>query len=79
MTVSLRKLVREPLRVKRWTQAGKPVLVTDDGQSLWVLRSAATSDKRHRHREAIDDLLDDVLREPRSKVSAAILLSESRR
>ncbi len=36
-TISLRTLVREPLKVKRMTRTGKPVQVTDNGKPLWMI------------------------------------------
>ena len=79
-TVSLRTLVREPLKVKKLTRAGKSVQVTDNGEPLWILQAAAGTDADEtERRRAIDELLDEVLREKPSKVSAARLLEESRR
>ena len=79
-TIPLRTLVREPLKVKRMTRAGKSVCVTDNGRPLWVLQPAeeATSDKDRRRRE-IDEVLDEVLRGPRSKISLSKIVLESRR
>ena len=78
-TVTLRTLVREPLKVKRMTRTGKPVQVTDNGEPLWILRSAdGIADEEERLR-ATDEILDEVLREKPSKISAAKLLEESRR
>lgn len=79
-TVSLRTLVREPLKVKRITRTGKPVEVTDNGRPLWILRPAEGTDSNEAdRRRAIDEILDEVLREKPSKISAARLLEESRR
>ena len=79
-TISLRTLVREPLKVKRMTRTGKPVQVTDNGEPLWILHPANGTDADEvERRRAIDDILDEVLREKPSKVSAAKLLEESRR
>jgi hypothetical protein len=36
-SITLRTLVREPLKVKRITRAGKAVQVTDNGKPLWIL------------------------------------------
>jgi len=76
----LRTLVREPLKVKRMTRTGKPVQVTDNGEPLWILQPAngMESDEAERRR-AIDEILDEVLHEKPSKISAARLLDESRR
>lgn len=79
-TISLRTLVREPLKVKRMTRAGISVQVTDNGEPLWILRPAeGTKADEADRRRAIDEILDEVLREKRSKISAARLLEESRR
>ena len=79
-TISLRTLVREPLKVKRMTRAGQSVQVTDNGEPLWILQPAngMESDEAERRR-AIDEILDEVLHEKPSKISAARLLDESRR
>jgi len=37
-TIPLRQLLRQPLKVKRWTRAGQSVQVTDNGRPLWVIR-----------------------------------------
>jgi len=79
-TISLRALLRQPLKVKRLTRAGKPVQVTDNGQPLWILHSAnGTETDEVERRRAIDQILDEVLHEKPSKISAAKLLEESRR
>jgi len=79
-SISLRTLVREPLKVKRMTRAGKPVQVTDNGSPLWILHPANGTDAdESERRRAVDEILDEVLREEPSKVSAAKLLEESRR
>jgi hypothetical protein len=79
-TISLRTLVREPLKVKRMTRAGQSVQVTDNGEPLWILQPAnGTAADEEERRRAIDEILDEVLREKPSKISAAKLLEESRR
>ena len=79
-TISLRTLVREPLKVKRMTRTGKPVQVTDNGRPLWVLQPAdGSADDEAERRRAIDEIFDEVLRERPSKISAVRLLEESRR
>jgi hypothetical protein len=78
-TVTLRMLVREPIKVKRITRTGSPVQVTDNGQPLWIIHPAdAKLDEAERIR-AIDEVLDEVLREQPSKISLAKVLDESRR
>ncbi len=79
-TITLRTLVREPLKVKRMTRTGNPVQVTDNGEPLWILHPAKGTDTDEaERRRAIDEVLDEVLREKPSKISAAKLLEESRR
>jgi hypothetical protein len=78
-TISLRTLVREPLKVKRMTRAGQSVRVTDNGKPLWILQSANASVDEAERLRATDEILDEVLRGRPSKVSAARLLEESRR
>jgi hypothetical protein len=78
-TITLRTLVREPLKVKRWTRTGQSVQVTDSGEPLWVLQPAAAAPEAEERRRATMDILNEVLREKASRVSAARLLEESRR
>jgi len=79
-TISLRTLVREPLRVKRMTRAGRSVQVTDNGHPLWILQPAngTVADEERRRRE-IEAELVDVLRGPRSKIPLSKIVLESRR
>ncbi len=78
-TIPLRQLVREPLKVKRWTRAGQTVAVTDNGQPLWVIQAAAPDGLPPRRELEIDDILDEVLAEAPSGTSAVDLLEDSRR
>jgi hypothetical protein len=79
-TITLRTLVRQPLKVKRLTRAGKSVQVTDNGVPLWILQPAGgTSADEAERRRAIDAIFDEVLGERPSAISAARLLEESRR
>jgi len=75
-TISLRTLVREPLKVKRMTRAGQPVQVTDNGKPLWILQPAngTEADEAERRRA-----IDEVLREKPSKISLSKIVLESRR
>jgi hypothetical protein len=79
-SISLRTLVRQPLRVKRMTRGGQSVQVTDNGEPLWILQPAGgnATDEAER-RQGIDEILEEVLHEKVSEVSAAKLLDESRR
>jgi hypothetical protein len=62
------------------TRTGKPVQVTDNGQPLWILQPAnGTETDEADRRQAIDKILDEVLHEKPSKISAAKILEESRR
>jgi len=79
-TVTLRTLVREPLKVKRLTRAGQAVQVTDNGEPLWILHPAnGTAADEAERRRAIDEVLDEVLREKPSKISLSKIVLESRR
>ena len=77
-TISLRTLLREPLKVKRLTRAGQPVQVADNGEPLWILQPGHDTARDEVGRlRAIDEILDEVLREKPSRISAAKLLEES--
>jgi len=79
-SIPLRTLLREPLKVKRMTRAGKSVEVTDHGEPLWILQPAAGTDADEAERcRAIDEILDEVLREKPSKISLSKIVLESRR
>jgi len=78
-TISLRTLVREPLKVKRMTRTGKPVQVTDNGKPLWILKPANGADDETERLRVTDEILDEVLRGRPSSISAVRLLQESRR
>jgi hypothetical protein len=78
-TIPLRTLLREPLKVKRITRTGKSVQITDNGEPLWIIQPAITTIDEERRRREIDELLDEVLRGPRSKISLSKLVLESRR
>jgi len=79
-TISLRTLVREPRKVKRMTRTGKPVQVTDNGKPLWILQPANGTDADEAERvRAIDEVLDEVVREKPSKISLSKIVLESRR
>ena len=79
-TITLRTLVREPLKVKRLMRAGKPVQVTDRGRPLWILQPAnGTAADEERRRREIEEELAAVLREPMSKIPLSKIVLESRR
>lgn len=79
-TIPLRRLLREPIKVKKWTRAGRVVQVTDNGQPLWVIQGAAPhkEDEAERKRSILQ-MLDEMLRQPKSAVSLSRLIKESRR
>jgi antitoxin (DNA-binding transcriptional repressor) of toxin-antitoxin stability system len=78
-TITLRTLVREPLKVKRMTRAGKTVQVTDNGEPLWVIQSAVPHHDEEQRRREIEELFDEVRRGPRSKIPLSRIVLESRR
>jgi hypothetical protein len=79
-TISLRTLLRDPLRIARMTRAGKSITVTEKGEPLWILRPANGTGANEAERiRAIDEVLDEVLREKRSKISLSKIVGESRR
>ncbi len=79
-TIPLRTLIREPLKVKRMTRSGQAVQVTDNGEPLWILQPASgTPENEAERRRKIDEVLDEVLGEKPSRISAVKLLEESRR
>ena len=69
-TISLRTLVREPRKVKRITRTGASVQVTDNGLPLWILQPAnGTADDEAERIRAIDEILNEILREKPSGIS----------
>lgn len=79
-TISLRTLVREPVKVKRMTRAGNSVQVTDNGRPLWILQPANGTEADEKRRQCeIEEALAEVLRGPRSKLPLSRIVLESRR
>ncbi len=78
-TIPLRSLLREPIKVKRLTRSGQSVQVTDNGKPLWVIQPATQEEENPERARAIDELLDEALRSPRSKVSLSEILEKERR
>ncbi|HYE30655.1 MAG TPA: hypothetical protein VEH27_04450 [Methylomirabilota bacterium] len=78
-TITLRTLLREPQKVKRLTRTGAAVQVTDKGEPLWIIGPAPTREADDQRAHAIDEILDEVLAESPSPISAASLLEASRR
>lgn len=78
-TVTLRTLVREPLKVKRLTRAGKTVQVTDNGRPLWIIQSAAVQVDEAEQRREIENELAEVLRGPKNSLALSEIILASRR
>ena len=78
-SVPLRRLLREPVKVKRLTRAGQSVQVTDNGKPLWVIQPAPREEQDAERARAIDELLDEVRHAPRSKISLSEILERERR
>ncbi len=78
-TIPLRHLLREPVKVKRLTRSGQSVQVTDNGKPLWVIQPAVQEENEEERARAIDELLDEALQAPRSKISLAEVLEQERR
>lgn len=78
-SIPLRQLLRQPVTVKRWTRSGQSIEVTDNGKPLWVIQPADREQDDQARARAIDLLLEEALKSPRSPVSASALLEESRR
>ena len=72
-TITLRTLMREPLTVKRLTRTGKSVQVTDSGEPLWILQPANCALVEAERLRATAEILDEVLRDTPSRISAARL------
>lgn len=79
-TVPLRELLREPLKIKQWTRAGQAVQINDHGKPLWVIRAAANLETNREARcKESDALLEEILKMPKSSVSLAKIIKDSRR
>ena len=79
-SIPLRVLLREPTKVKCMTRGGNSVRVTDNGEPLWIIRPAnGTEADEADRRRAIDEILDEVLREKPSKISLSKIVLASRR
>ncbi len=79
-SIPLRSLLRDPVKVKRLTRSGQSVHVTDNGKPLWVIQPAAREEEEDAERSrTIDELLDEALRAPRSKLSLSEILEQERR
>ena len=78
-TMPLRQLLREPAKVKGITRTGQSVQITDNGHPLWIVRPALAESENPERAIAIDELLDEVLRDPVSPVSLSKLVKDGRR
>jgi hypothetical protein len=78
-TFTLRQLLREPNRIKRFTRAGQPVRITEDGKPLWIIQPATPLAAEAKRRLAIDEWLDQMLAEPVSSLSLSQIVKNSRR
>lgn len=78
-TIPLRRLLREPLAVKRWTRGGRAVRVTDGGEPLWLIQPDPQYGGAEERAASVERELDELLREPASPVSLARLIRDSRR
>lgn len=79
-TISLRTLLREPVKVKHLTRAGQAVQVTDHGQPLWILQPAgAAAAHTEQRRHDLEAELAVILREPPSSLPLSKIVLESRR
>lgn len=78
-SISLRTLVREPLKVKRMTRAGQTVQVTDNGEPLWILHPAVRREDTVRRTADIEAELAEVLTAPGSALPLSRMVLESRR
>ena len=75
----LRHLLRDPIKVKRLTRAGKKIEITDNGKPLWVIHPAPAQEDEAARARAIDEVLEEAVKSSKSPVSAAALLEDSRR
>lgn len=78
-SIALRTLLREPLKVKRITRAGKSVQVTDNGEPLWIIQPARPPKDNQKRRREIEEALAEVLRGPKSSIPLSKIVLESRR
>ncbi len=78
-SIPLRQLLREPAKVKRITRSGGSVLITDNGNPLWIVQPATPRPGNLERAKAIDAVLSDALREPVSTVSLSSLVKAGRR
>jgi hypothetical protein len=79
-SVTLRTLLREPLKVKRLTRSGAVVQVTDQGEPLWTIQAAKSAEPGEAERaKLIEEALEDVLTEKPSSLPLSKVILDSRR
>ncbi len=79
-TVPLRQLLREPVKIKRWTRAGQTVQINDNGKPLWIIKSAVeTSEDDTARRRGIEEMFNELSQEPISPISLSKIVKDSRR
>jgi hypothetical protein len=79
-TVPLRELLRQPVKIKRWTRAGKTVQVNDNGKPLWIIKPAdGTTEDEQKRREAIEEMFAEIAKEPAAPISLSKIVKDSRR
>jgi hypothetical protein len=77
-TVTLRTLLREPRKVKAITQRGEKVQVTDKGKPLWIIQNVENDVAEAERVRAMDEILDEVLKEKPGKISMSKILDYER-
>ena len=55
------------------------VQVTDRGEPLWIVQPAVNGHDEEERLRATNEILDEVLREPKSRFSLSRIIKESRR
>lgn len=78
-SIPLRRLLREPVKVKHLTRSGQSVQVTDNGKAIWIIQPVEQEADDVKRAQAIDELLGEVLPTPRSKISLSEMLEAERR
>lgn len=76
--------MRRPQSVKKLTDAGQTVTITEQGKALWVVKAATVEktpdiDDKAERDQWLDAELDRMLEEPFTGVDASRLILESRR
>jgi hypothetical protein len=79
-TVPLRELLRQPVKIKRWTHAGQTVQVNDNGKPLWIIKPACgTADDEQKRRASIEKMFTEISKEPIAPMSLSKIVKDSRR